>query len=168
MLACVFACAGLILLTVFVLGGNTPVQSPPVILMNTAAPTLLHIDTPAAGSAQAIADPLAEVTSEAIVPPRFALAGPTLAPVILTATPGVIDIGAVVRVVDVGDQQLNIRDAPGVTSSSIVFRVTEGIAFTVVGGPQQADGLTWWQIALADNPARVGWTASNYLEFAAP
>lgn len=168
MMLCVFACAGSIVFSLFALGGNAPAQLPPVILVDTVAPTLIQ---PAAGASVTLTDTrvVAEMTEAVALPEQgFVLVGPTLPPIVLTPTPGIIDVGVQVRVVDVGDQQLNVRDAPGVNTSNVVFRVPEGIAFTVVGGPQQADGLTWWQIALVENSARVGWAASNYLEYAAP
>jgi len=69
-------------------------------------------------------------------------------------------------VIDVGDQQLNVRDLPGVMTSTVIFRSPEGSRFTVLEGPNLVDGLTWWRIQDVADPARVGWAASNYLEVA--
>jgi hypothetical protein len=162
----VLSCAGLIVLGVIALGGNPAPPSAPMIVVNTVVPTERPASLPPSPVAATI--PAAESTETQNPAVNFSLVGPTLEPVRLSATPGVIDIGARVIVVDVGDQELNVRDAPGVSGTSITFRAPEGVAFRIVGGPQQADGLTWWQIALEDNPSRVGWAASNYLEYQAP
>ncbi len=165
MLISVMGCAGLIVLAVVSLGGNTPTQSPPVIIVSSPLPTERPASFPASPATPTL--PTVVDSSSPMPPQNFALSGPTLPPVIISPTPGIIDIGARVMVVDVGDQQLNVRDNPGVTGTNIVLRVPEGAFFTIVGGPQQADGLTWWQIASVDNPSQVGWAASNYLEYSA-
>jgi hypothetical protein len=71
-------------------------------------------------------------------------------------------------VIDVGDQQLNVRELPGVIDVDVVFRAPENTLFTIIAGPSQGDGLTWWQLQDPDNPQRVGWAASNYLEVVPP
>lgn len=50
-----------------------------------------------------------------------------------------------------------MRSAPG-SSTSTVGSVPGEAVFTVVGGPQCADGYTWWQI---NYQGTVGWTASG-------
>jgi hypothetical protein len=67
-----------------------------------------------------------------------------------------------VVVVEVGDQELNVRNIPGVTESQIIFRSPEGTEFSIVDGPQQADGFTWWQIQDLTSAQR-GWAVANYL-----
>lgn len=98
------------------------------------------------------------------VPPTFALSGPTLVAVELSPTPKTITVGEQVIVIDVGIQKLNVRDTPGVVGTNIVFRADEGSIMKVIGGPQQADGLTWWEIQDTINPQLSGWAASNYLQ----
>jgi hypothetical protein len=99
-------------------------------------------------------------------PATFALSGPTLRPVEISPTPRIITIGEQVVVIDVGVQQLNVRDEPGVIDTAIIFRAEEGSIFTIIDGPRQADGLTWWQIQDPYNTSRTGWAASNYLQIA--
>lgn len=93
--------------------------------------------------------------------------GPTLPPVVFASTPSAaVDIGQLVEVIDVGDQQLNVRASPGVIDVDIVFRAPEGSLFLVTEGPAQGDGLTWWRIEDPDDPQRVGWAAAEYLQVA--
>lgn len=55
---------------------------------------------------------------------------------------------------------LNIRTEPG-TDKAIIDCLREGTQLTVLGGPQEAGGLTWWQVQLASGG---GWAADDYLE----
>lgn len=107
------------------------------------------------------------------IPPEFnnqimptadlVMSGPTLPPPPITPTPEAIELNKIVAVIDVGEQQLNVRDQPGVLGTTIVFRAPEQEQFLIVDGPTQADGLTWWFIQDPNNPSRAGWAASNYL-----
>lgn len=160
MLLIVLGIAGGLVLLVIALGGTTPPPSSPVIVISTAIPT-------------ARPDSFPPIPASPTIPPAFdpgsrpqgplVLSGPTLAPVILTATPRPIAIGERVVVVDVGVQQLNVRNIPGVNGSTVVFRAQDGTIFTVVDGPTQGDGLTWWRVQDLFDPNRSGWAASNYL-----
>jgi hypothetical protein len=53
---------------------------------------------------------------------------------------------------------LNIRTEPG-TDQPIIDCLQEGTQLTIMGGPQEAGGLTWWQVAL---PSGGGWAAEDY------
>lgn len=97
-------------------------------------------------------------------PSQLALAGPTLEAVLFTPTPVAILVGSRVEVDGVEEQQLNIRDIAGVMGTTILVRANEGEIFTVINGPAQADGFTWWQIQDPANPSRSGWAVSNYLK----
>ncbi len=68
-----------------------------------------------------------------------------------------------VVVANVGDQELNVRDVAGVTTSEVLFRSAEGTEFSIIDGPQQADGFTWWRI---QDPItqQLGWAVANYLQ----
>lgn len=77
--------------------------------------------------------------------------------------PTSLSVGAQVKVANVGEQELNIRHRPGVAGSQVLFRAAEGSTFNILGGPQQADGLTWWHIQ--DPFSQLdGWAAANYLQ----
>ena len=49
---------------------------------------------------------------------------------------------------------------------SSVFFAHEGDRFTVIDGPEQGSGLTWWKVQDPVNPAQVGWAAADYLDVA--
>jgi len=51
-----------------------------------------------------------------------------------------------------------LRYAPG-TLGSVAVSLPEGTAFTVVGGPECAQGYRWWQVQLADGT--TGWVAEG-------
>lgn len=77
--------------------------------------------------------------------------------------PDALDVGAAVRVVNVGEQELNIRSRPGIADSPILFRAAAGTAFQIIGGPRPADGFVWWRIQ--DPLLKLkGWAAENYLQ----
>lgn len=139
------------------LGGQTPPAEPLRLTILTAPPELMRaaqLDPQSAGI------PTVSVGNSSGV--EFVMSGPTLPAVVFTPTPEQIAIGKTVEVVDVGDQQLNVREQPGIVDVAIVFRAPEGSRFIVGDGPSQGDGLTWWRI---DDPSsgRSGWAASNYL-----
>jgi uncharacterized protein YgiM (DUF1202 family) len=54
---------------------------------------------------------------------------------------------------------LSVRVTPG-TDAELVTRVTQGQQFTVMGGPQEASGYTWYQIR-SDDGAVEGWAADG-------
>lgn len=139
------------------LGGQTPPAQPLELTILTAPPELLLT---VQNDPQAAAVPTIASGSTAAV--AFVMQGPTLPAVVFTPTPEQIAIGKTVQVVDVGDQQLNVRAQPGIVDVAISFRAPEGSRFIVGDGPSQGDGLTWWRI---DDPSsgRSGWAASNYL-----
>jgi uncharacterized protein YgiM (DUF1202 family) len=55
--------------------------------------------------------------------------------------------------------ELSVRLTPG-TDAEIVTRVAPGQEFTVLGGPQEASGYTWYQIR-SDDGATEGWAADG-------
>lgn len=155
--------AGGIVLLVIALGGNDDIPDrPPVVVMSSAVPTTRPDSFPAVPTTPT----LPAFADRSILQPvgTFALAGPTLATPVISPTPRPVDIGAEVVVVDVGDQQLNIRDNAGVFETSVIFRVPEGERLVVLEGPLQVDGLTWWRVQDATNPNQTGWAAANYLQ----
>ena len=45
----------------------------------------------------------------------------------------------------------------------MLFRAPKGTQFDIIGGPQEADGFTWWQVN--DPLFQVqGWAVANYLQ----
>ncbi len=150
-------CVGGLTAAFLALGGQTPPAQALELTILTAPPELLR--TAQADPQAAVVPTVASISTSG---QAFLMRGPTLAAVIFTATPEQIGVGKTVQVVDVGDQQLNVRAEPGIVDVAISFRAPEGSRFIIGDGPSQADGLTWWRI---DDPStnRSGWAASNYL-----
>lgn len=140
-------------------GASTTVESTPIILIVTAPPTPIRSNT--------LNTPTALPDTESLQPaatlPSLVLEGPTLAAVVFTPTPMPITVGSTIVVEGVDLQTLNVRDRAGVTGTSILFRAEEGERFSIVEGPTQADGFTWWRIQDPLNASRSGWAVSNYL-----
>lgn len=150
---------GLVIL-VLALGGRVPPQPAPRLVILTVDPTVLVSQSIAAGITPAPS--LAPIVNRPQV--SFEMSGPALPTPSFSPTPEVVAIGKTIVVVDVGDQQLNVRDNAGVSGTTVIFRAPEQSQFVVVEGPTQADGLTWWRIQDPNTPTRNGWAASNYLQ----
>lgn len=60
------------------------------------------------------------------------------------------------------DAQLTIRALPG-TDGPLITRANPGEEFTVVNGPQSANGYSWYQIR-SDNGSILGWAADSDLQ----
>jgi len=153
------AVAGVVIL-VLALGGRVPPQPAPRLVVLTVNPTALIGQSLAAGVTPAPS--LEAVVNRPQV--SFELSGPALPTPSFSPTPEVVAVGKTILVVDVGDQQLNVRDRAGVNGTTVIFRAPEQSQFVVVEGPTQADGLTWWRIQDPNTPSRNGWAASNYLQ----
>jgi hypothetical protein len=78
-----------------------------------------------------------------------------------SAATGSIGVGASVIVQTDGAALLG-RVNPG-RSSEIAVRFPNGAQLTVLDGPQEADGLIWWQV---EGEAGSGWSAGNFLQLA--
>jgi len=65
--------------------------------------------------------------------------------------------------IQVFDGPLNVRSQPG-TSGSIVSSLDTGTQMCVIGGPQSADGYTWYQI---NANGTTGWVAGNFCSLVA-
>ncbi len=71
--------------------------------------------------------------------------------------PAELAIGGTASVTESG---LNLR-ASASTASDVVTTLTAGQQVSVVGGPQDADGYTWWQISLPSG--EQGWVVGDFL-----
>lgn len=69
---------------------------------------------------------------------------------------GPIQVGDIVRV----KQLLNLRDQP-TTAGTVLVVMPGGTTGTVLDGPQNANGYSWWRITTA---LGTGWAAGSYLE----
>lgn len=54
----------------------------------------------------------------------------------------------------------NLRPQPS-TSGTPITCLASGTAVTIAGGPQTANGYTWWQVTTADS--KTGWVAGDFL-----
>jgi len=57
--------------------------------------------------------------------------------------------------VEVTDDGVRLRSGPG-TDAGIIREMPSGERAVIVGGPQNASGLIWWQITVG---GQQGWTA---------
>jgi hypothetical protein len=141
-------------LLVLALGGQYEPSGEPVVVIITALPS----STPPIPQFEPTL-PFATLPGISGAVPQFPLEGPTLAPVVLTATPIPIAIGARVRP---GGEGVNLRPTPGTQQAAIAI-VTFEDEFTVVEGPTESEGLTWWRVQDLRDSSRIGWIAANLL-----
>lgn len=145
---------------VYLLGnpGGIVDDATPIIRIITAQPSAAVPTVPPTAEA-----PATQIIAGSSPPGELALQGPTLEAVQFTPTPIPITVGSQVAVEGVDEQMLNVRDSAGVTGTTVLFRAEEETVFTVVDGPVQADGFTWWRIQDPQNPSRAGWAVANFL-----
>lgn len=151
--------AGGIIGAVIALGGRYQASSRPPVLITVAAPMSATAPPPAdLLNAESVASqPLPLFTQ---VPAQSVqLSGPTMVPTITpTPTPPQIVIGATVFVVS--QQGANVRAAAG-TDGQLRFMAHNNQRLTVIGGPQEANGLTWWQVQNPLDHTFNGWIAQT-------
>jgi SH3 domain-containing protein len=161
MLFMVCGAVSCIVVAVLGLGGRTAPALAPQFVVITAAPTqTLAITLPALSASATFPAGLQGQQAGAVT-----LAGPTLPPVIISPTPESIGVGKSV-IVDSKESGLNVRSAPGVIGTDVLFVVQDGAQFNVVDGPAQADGFTWWKIQNPTDATQSGWAAAVFLQIA--
>ncbi len=134
-------------------GGSTPPRAtatPPRTATVAATTTLAAIAVPTQAG-----QPTAEVAATPTVEPTAEPAP--------TAKPTTIGLGVRVEVAGTGASKLSVRQNPG-TSAPRLKLVPDGTQLVVVGGPESANGLTWWKVD--DQAGLVGWVAADYLQLA--
>lgn len=57
---------------------------------------------------------------------------------------------------------VNLRAEPS-TAADAVDQLDEGTSLTVIGGPEEADDFTWWQVQVDDTDAE-GWVAVDFID----
>lgn len=96
--------------------------------------------------------------ADTVAAPTFAPATPataaeaTAAPTVQQTRFGVVQ--------GVGSAGLRVRSEPSLSGEILATKLSDGDRVEVVGGPQDADGHTWWQIRTGDS---VGWCSGTYL-----
>jgi len=69
-------------------------------------------------------------------------------------------VGDTVKVVGTGGAGLNMRAGAG-TGHAKVKTLADGSSVEIIGGPEDADGYTWWQVR--DSVGTTGWVVQTYL-----
>lgn len=72
--------------------------------------------------------------------------------------PGVLAVGGAAMVTDDG---VNVRGNP-TTTAEVLTSLSAGQQVTILDGPVEADGFTWWEVAVSDDSQ--GWVAGDFLE----
>ena len=126
-------------------GGDKETATPPPVATATAQETS--------------AIPLPATSTAALTPPTATVVLP------IGGTPEgtpmtEIGPGATVVVYGTGRTGLNLRQQPS-TTARVVAGYKEGTEFTVLDGPEEADGHVWWQLRAADG--KEGWGAADWL-----
>lgn len=143
----IILCVGLIMVVKAIRGGDgTPTPAP------TATRLVLPTFTPA------------PVVTTDQTPPSPTVVLPVGTPE-ETPAPTEIGPGAVVVVQGTLGSGLNLRAEPS-TAARLVTNVREGTSLTVIEGPEDADGYTWWQLRTASG--QEGWGAANWIVLQQP
>ncbi|HLV34657.1 MAG TPA: SH3 domain-containing protein [Spirillospora sp.] len=149
-----FGMAGCLIMAVIAAGGRSSLRSsvePVIVITPAPSPTSLLAELLQPTATLDPGSTPAHVQS-------ISLSGPTLIPT-ATATPTPIAISVGAQVIVIGQGGINVRSAPG-TASAINFTANNNETFAVIGGPEVADSLRWWQIRDPRNN-RSGWVAEN-------
>jgi len=77
-----------------------------------------------------------------------------------TTPPTEIRPGALVVVTGTGGAGLRLREL-ATTDAQVVAMAREGTVLTVLEGPEDADGYTWWKVRTPDG--EEGWGAADWL-----
>lgn len=116
------------------------------------------------------------VTSTATLPPRptdlptptFTITHPAptvgatrrVTPTPPSPTPG-LGPGITAQVGDTGGLGLIMHTDPGL-NTAVIRVLQDGERVVIIAGPQQADGMTWWQVR--DANGQEGWVAASFLQ----
>ena len=79
-----------------------------------------------------------------------------------TPLPGAFALGVYVQISGTEGQGLHLRAQPGLDSSPLDLGYDSEV-FQITGGPQQADGYTWWYLTAPYDQSRSGWAVQDYL-----
>ncbi len=103
--------------------------------------------------------PMPSATTAPAATPTFDPYAPTPTP---TSLPNQIDIGAYVQITGTQGQGLRVRSDAGLNSKQL-FLGFDTEAYTVIEGPQLADGYSWYRVTAINDQTRTGWAASDFL-----
>lgn len=98
--------------------------------------------------------------AEDTAPATAATATPVPQPTPVPATGGKFYINQVVIVTGTDKDKLSFRWGPGQKYARRSL-IKDGTKLTVIGGPEKADGHTWWRLQTSDGT--IGWAVEDYL-----
>lgn len=147
---------------VFALRGAPTASSREPIVEVDPAPVRLD-DAGQAGALQSTPGSSVQTILAVETPANLALTGPPIPTVLITNTPVPLAVGLRAAVHGVGNDKLNVRNIPSLVDSQVLFRAAPGTEFDIIGGPQEADGFTWWQLHDTEFQVR-GWAVAIYLQ----
>lgn len=123
-----------------------------------APPTATPTPVPPAATSTATLPPrptdLPTPTFTATRPP------PTFTPAPPSPTPGLAP-GVTAEVGDTGGLGLVMHIDPGL-NTAVIRVLQDGERVVIIAGPQQANGMTWWQVR--DSGGQEGWVAASFLQ----
>lgn len=147
--------------------------------VSTATPRPTQVATAEATTAGGDEVPTKQASEEATLPALDTTATPTRevlplkthtpTPAQVAVTPTAtesavgedLSVGDTVKVAGTGGAGLNMRAGAG-TGHAKVKTLAEGSSVEIIGGPQEADGYTWWQVR--DGVGTTGWVVQAYLK----
>ncbi|MCY3779859.1 MAG: SH3 domain-containing protein [Chloroflexi bacterium] len=162
--AVIVALLGAVAIVASLRGEAAPPALEPRIEIVTA--DVVHVPnavTQVASSDSGVADDPPRVILAAETPASIVLTGPAVPTVIITDTPVPLAVGLQAAVHNVGNDELNVRNVPSLRGSDVLFRAPAGTRFNIIGGPQEADGYSWWQLHDPEYEV-IGWAVANYLQ----
>lgn len=80
--------------------------------------------------------------------------------VVSSGAPG-LTAGSTAYVAQAGGLPLRLRSQPGLHKDSVIDKLQPGTQMSLLDGPQQHDGHSWWHIRASDG--REGWVAGEDL-----
>ena len=138
------------------------------ILLTSAMAAFLFFSLPASASEDIVAafTWIPGPTDTPQPPTSTPLPTSTITPEFTPLASGELGTGSYVQIVGTEGTGLNIRSAPGL-STTIQFLAYDAEVFVVQDGPREADGITWWYLVTPVDQTRAGWAAADYLEVVA-
>jgi len=139
----ILLCIGLVLIINAIRGGDDELPTPvPTFTSEVSPSATVSLLTP----------------TSAITPTSTVVLTVGTAPA--TTPPTEIRPGALVVVTGTGGAGLRLREL-ATTDAKLVVMAREGTVLTVLEGPTDADGYTWWKVRMPEGDE--GWGAANWL-----
>jgi len=95
-------------------------------------------------------------------PPATPTVDPYAATPTPTLAPGQISVGSLVQITGTQGEGLRIRSQPGLKGTQL-FLGFDTEAYTVLDGPRDVDGYTWYYLEAINDQRRTGWAVASFL-----